>query len=201
MKFYHKIPLYGRLFSAGRKSVNSSIKELLIGTMFSTLPLWFFPLAISFLLKDSPGSFVLIKKSLERGDLFIYSAALIGPLIYLITKRYVEIDNEESADENDNRLFGKINFEFPYGASFFIIAILICMVAAICFGFSNLNAVKDINVVLNTEFLFYFSIFIYIFSLSCLFSVSVYRNELENIGKNLGNDEREFLKKWQNRDE
>lgn len=141
---------------------------------------------------------VLMTSSIERADLFIYSAALIGPLIYSITKDYAEIKDDEEVKKN-NRFRG-ITFKFPYGSLFFVFSIVVCMIAAFCYGISLLSTFPASNITISGGFLVKSSIIVYIFSLACLFAVSVYRNELEDLNKDLSSDEREFMKKWAQRE-
>lgn len=206
---FQRTPLIGRIALAKRSSLKASLIETIIGTLFSTLPIWFFPLVISNMIKGSPSTGELMYNSVKRGDLFIYSAALMGPLIYTITKNYAQLADEKSSDRtSDNAgpveetasVFGRITFEFPYGAAFVITAILVCMVAAISYGISNLSEFPNSGLTLSSEFLVRSSFYVYIFSLVCLFSVSTYREELSTLSKNLPEDERDFFKRWKARE-
>lgn len=192
-----RIPLFGQLVDARWASIRSSFYELLVGTVFSTLPIWFFPIFVSHAITGSPSMGVLMTSSIERADLFIYSAALIGPLIYSITKDYAEVRDDEATGTN-NRL-RSITFKFPYGSLFFVFSIVVCMIAAFCYGISLLSTFPASNISISSGFLVKSSIFVYGFSLACLFTVSVYRNELEDLNKDLSSDERDFMKKWKQR--
>jgi hypothetical protein len=191
-----KVPLFGQLLDARKSSIKSSARELIIATIFSTLPIWFFPIIISQALEGTPGILDQIFRSVERADLFIYSTALVGPLIYSITKNYIELD--QTSKEG---IFGKISFEFPYGMSFIVISPIICMFAAFCYGLSNLSTFDNFELIISKEFITFWSITIYLFSLFCLFAVSVYRAELENVSKSMTSDEQDFLKKWSSRND
>ncbi|MER8829657.1 hypothetical protein NKH73_22795 [Mesorhizobium sp. M0938] len=190
-----RVPLFGQVFEAKPSSIVSSFYETLVGTIFSTLPIWFFPIFFSNSISGGPGTFELFVNSIRRGDLFIYSAALVGPLIYTITKNYAEV----SGDEEKKVPFRTLTFEFPYGPSFVIIAVFICMMAAICYGISNLASFPGAKIILMESFLIKASVLVYIFSLLCLFAVSAYRNEFSTLNRNLSEDERTFFKDWKNR--
>ncbi|MCX7305979.1 MAG: hypothetical protein NTV73_16850 [Hyphomicrobiales bacterium] len=192
--------------SAKPASLRTSLVETVIGTLFATLPIWFFPIFISNLIKGGPSTSELVYNSIRRGDLFIYSAALMGPIIYTITKNYAELsdDDEQPTTEGKNVKssgFRKLTFAFPYGPTFVIISILICMVAAISYGISNISEVSKGGLIVSEEFLVKLSFWIYVFSLLCLFTVSAYREELSTINKNLPEEERDFLKRWKHRND
>lgn len=191
-----RVPLFGQVLDAKASSIVSSFYETLVGTIFSTLPIWFFPIFISNSISGGPDTFELFVNSIRRGDLFIYSAALIGPLIYTITKNYAEVAD---GDGENKAPFRTLTFEFPYGPSFVIIAIFICMMAAICYGISNLSSFPGAKIILMEPFLIKSSVAVYIFSLLCLFAVSTYRNEFSTLNRNLSDDERSFFKNWKNR--
>lgn len=192
-----KLPLIGELWNVKKVSLISAVKELVISTVFSILPIWFFPLISSLFISGSPSLKENMYSSVNQGDLFIYSSALVGPLIFAITNNYAEW-GDSSPSPSASRI-GKLTFEFPYGTYFFFISISVCMIAAICFGLHRFSSTGLITVKLNTDALFNFSLVIYLFSLFCLFCVSVYRNELENFTTTDGKTTRNFVEEWNSR--
>lgn len=58
-------------------------------------------------LKQTPSS-----DAMQTGELFLFSTALVGPLIYIITKNYGERDDSESHS------LLKYRISFPYGSLF-----------------------------------------------------------------------------------
>lgn len=173
-----------------------ALKDMIISLLFSLLPIWFFPLILTFF-SNSPSYMENIITSIGQGDLFIYSSALIGPLIYSITKQYGE--KEENDDGRKSRFPITLTIKFPYGTTFFIISILVCMIAAICFGLLRFQSLQIISATLQGEAFLYTSIVIYVFTLSCMYCVSVYRLELESAPKHFGGDTEELMEAWKNR--
>ena len=117
IRFLSRIPMIGGIFEAKQKSRISALFEIVISTLFSTLPIWFFPLLASTFIKSSPNFSDNVYSSISQGDLFIYSSALVGPLIFAITSNYA-VWGSDNPSPNASR-FGKLTFEFPYGVWFF----------------------------------------------------------------------------------
>lgn len=196
---YHvrKVPLFGQLFEVSGKSFRSALSEIFISTIFSTLPIWFFPLLASIFIANSPSLMRNILTSVDQGDLFIYSSALVGPLIFAITKNYAEWGSENPS-ANASQL-GKLTFEFPYGTWFFLIAIAICMIAAVCFGLMRFSSMGLITAQFQMDNFLWVSGGMYLFALLCLFTVSIYRNELQDFSANANEDTQNFVDQWNSR--
>lgn len=193
------LPLVGGIFEAKPQSRRAALLELSISTLFSTSPLWFFPLLAAVFIRSSPSFVENVHSSISQGDLFIYSTALVGPLIFAITKNYA-VWNDEHSSPNASR-FGKLTFEFPSGMWFFLISLAICAVAAFCFGLLRLSSMGLILVEINTENMLITSGLLYGFTLICLYAVSVYKNELENFSGQGNSDTHDFVKQWNSRDD
>ncbi|MBN8244777.1 hypothetical protein JF546_17320 [Nitratireductor aquimarinus] len=191
-----KVPIYGQLLNSSWTSVKASLHDLLITTLFSLLPLWFYPTIVKF--GFGTPFWATVKSFVNGGELFIYSAALVGPLIYAITKKYGEERNQEG-DEPDG-VFPKIpSIQFPYGVWFVLISILVCCFAAIFFGIMRANTEANLPVQPDEDSLFIASGFLYLFTLSCFFCVSVYRLNLENTPREFGRDTRNLMDQWEQR--
>lgn len=195
--FLQGIPLYGGLFRASSKSLKSSGIELFVSTLFSTLPIWFFPLILSLAISGSPTFSTLLLNSIARGDLFIYSTAIAGPLIYVITKRYGERVEPADPDSVKPNHFRQWTIAFPSGASFIWASAGILLIASLLFSFYILPTFAEVKLKLNEGFLFYMSIVVYVFSLSCFYAVTVYKCEMGiDISKEMRDDEKGFLKEY-----
>lgn len=200
----HHTPVLNKLVLAKRSSWKASLAETGVGTLFSTLPIWFFPVVLSNMITGSPPTLELMYNSVSRGDFFLYSAALMGPLIYTIMRNYAQrVDDGSDASGVDQAAskmpFLKYTFEFPYGGFFVLAAIFVCMVAAVCYGLSNLSSVANSGFTVSESFSVQASIWVYIFSLVCLFAVSTFKEELSTLNRNLPQDERDFYEKWKAR--
>ncbi|MGP4806476.1 hypothetical protein ACSV5G_22160 [Agrobacterium cavarae] len=191
------MPLIGELPNSNWSSIKSAIVETALSTVFSTVPIWFFPLISALFLSTKVTFGESVYATVSQGDLYIYAASLVGPLIFAITANYASWD-DRGASPGTSRL-GKLTFAFPYGTWFFIISIIVCAMAAICFGIARFSTTGVIAAELNIDNLFKFSVAIYAFSIFCLFCVTVYRNELASGKFNDAESTREFLEEWNNR--
>ena len=194
---FARLPIYGELVSVRSDSRKDAITELLVTTVFSLLPIWFFPLLMSF--TDQP-ILEAVRSCVERGELYLYSAALLGPLIYSVSKRYGVNDDVADVSESERRGSPKIvSFRFPYKGLFSVIAILVCGVAAGVFALVRLSIDGLLVPDLNEEAVLWASVILYVFTLSCMFCVLVYRLELEDIPNRFGDDTKELLDQWRDR--
>ena len=136
-----------------------------------------------------------------RGELYLYSAALLGPLIYSVSKRYEATGNSVS-EMSESRLRGfprVVSLRFPYEGLFSVIAILVCCIAGGVFALIRANADGLLAPDLNEQTTLVVSVFLYGFTLSCMFCVLVYRLDLEDIPNRFGDDTEELSDQWRDR--
>jgi hypothetical protein len=167
--------------------------ELVITTFFSTMPLWIMPLIGPLIFETHLSFYDHLLSTIRSGELFVYCAALVGPLVYIITRRYGEISNE-------NNKFS-LMIAFPHGMLFVLVSALICIFAGFAFGLMKnpLFEAKESGIAFNLTGVFWTSIFVYLLSLYCVFSASAYRNALTEFVKDNPIDEDTFSKAFENR--
>lgn len=187
-----KIPVYGQLINSDRSSLRAAFTELSIATIFSLFPIWLYPIIM--LVGFGEAFWSNAESFIEGGELFLFSSALVGPLIYSITKKYGE--DEGDREETTSRFPRIRSIQFPYGFWFVLISILICLFSAIFFGLMRVNSANPLTARLDEDALFIVSTVMYFFTLSCFFSVSVYRLNLENIPRAFGDDTRDLMTEW-----
>lgn len=192
-----KIPVVGMLADVRGKSVASATYEIFITTLFSTLPIWFFPTVYTLFFVDSPGFYSNILESVSQGDLYVYSSSLIGPLVFAITYSYGTW-NSEYAPTTASKI-GNLAIAFPYGSWFLVISLIIAMTSVFCFGFTRFTISGFILAKLNREALLLFSAGLYAFSLVLLFIVSIYKADLTEMSANDGSETSNFVDEWNNR--
>ncbi|MFL6731530.1 MAG: hypothetical protein ACJ8EP_04230, partial [Sphingomicrobium sp.] len=78
-----RLPLLGRLKEVPADALKEARDEVLTTTLFAAMPFWF-PLIAYLVMTEAPAAL----EPLHKGELLIYSASLVGPLTYIITKRY-----------------------------------------------------------------------------------------------------------------
>ena len=121
------IPILGRLWDCRRDHLKEAFYEVACVLLFSTLPLWFFPLVSSIIFTVDLAFF---SETVANGELLIYAATLSGTMVYFISKRYGSVESRPETGEGP--MLG-MTVSFPYGGFFIVLSALICMSAAAIF--------------------------------------------------------------------
>jgi hypothetical protein len=137
-----------------------------------------------------------INDAVKTGELFIYAAALSGPLVYVITKRYGTF----SMDYGVRKLHKyPLSISFPYGGLFVGIALIMCIISGFTFtvlknpSFSTPEDLKRINF----DGIIALSWLSFVVSTIILFCVTAYRNMLDNMSKgSQRKQEEDFFDEW-----
>ncbi|WP_422020401.1 hypothetical protein [Pyruvatibacter mobilis] len=156
-------------------------KEILVVATFSFMPLWL-GMVIFSALPTTGALSSFLKEFSSSGDALLTSSALVGPLIYLITKRYGNFPND-------------FTMHFPAGWFFIILSMIICIISAGLFGFygTNQNLIDT-----NSDAMKNWSIIITFLAISNLFFTSVIRNSMDRGAPNImRSDTQSFLDDWQ----
>lgn len=191
-----KVPIYGQLVNASSRSIKEATTDLITATLFSLLPLWFYPIISKF--AYGTDFWPTVKSFVGGGELFLYSAALVGPLIFSITRKYGErIQDTDATDGGDHSTFPrKYTIQFPYGIWFVLVSALVLGFAAYFFGILREASLTTVARPPNSENLLMVSGFMYIFTLSCFYCVSVYRLQLDSTTEQFGADTRDLMDEW-----
>lgn len=182
------IPFVGRLPECRFKDIKEAAIEVIIATIFSTMPIWFLRIVGPLFLKQTPAS-----DAIRTGELFLFSAALVGPLIYIITKNYGEKDEAESL------AFKQYRISFPYGAGFVFFSVFLCFLSSLSFTVLRNPLFKQdqLNALINYDGVITVSWWIFWISILVFFCATAYRNSIEHVGDSLRSDERDFAKEWE----
>ena len=188
------IPFAHDFHKCSYKDFREAGAEALITTFFSTMPLWIMPV-LGPIIFSTEASFVdHLLGTIRGGELFVYCAALVGPLIYIITRRYGEI--------SQNRNQFSFTIQFPHGVAFVLFSALICIFAGFAFSLMK-NPVfvptTETSLKFNPHGIFWASTFIYGLSLYCIFAASAYRNAMTGFVRDNRTDEEVFSKQWEER--
>jgi hypothetical protein len=167
--------------------------ETAITTFFSTMPLWIMPILGPVIFQSEIDFTDHLKSTIQGGELFVYCAALLGPLVYIITRKYGEI---RKSDGTFN-----LAISFPHGLAFILFSVLICIIAGFAFSLMKNPALitQSTAFKLNHSGIFWLSIALYLLSLYCFFSASVYRNAMSGFVKSGHADEDSFAEAWASR--
>lgn len=186
------IPILGKLWTCRSEHLKEAFYEVAVVLLFSTLPLWFFPLISSILFTIKLPFFA---DTVSSGELLIYAASLSGAMVYFISKKYGSI--ESNAESGGGPLLA-VSVSFPYGRFFIILSALICMFAAAVFFMLrvakyllvSMPGVIDIDGTAFTSWLL-FSVAVILF-----YCAVAYRNLLED-GRSYRNEPaEEILDDW-----
>lgn len=194
------VPIYGQLLNSSKNAIMGAAKELFIATIFSLFPIWFYPLILR-VASDRP-FWETLKSFAAGGELYLYSAALLGPWLYAVHKTYGGSASEENSNESTSKThsFPKIwSIQFPYGTSFAVTAALIACTTAFLFGMLRTSVPPALAFEPDDGATLWVSSTIYVISLSCMFCILVYRLNLESVAERFGEDTEELLKQWQRR--
>ena len=172
------IPFCGQFHLCSRKDLKEAGIELLITIVFSSMPLWLLPLLAPVILKTDVGFTKQVYQTITGGELLVYCAALAGPLIYVITRRYGEVRSENDGAAGGSKLANRFGYAiaFPHGTAFMFFLAMICIVSGVSFSLMK-NPAMDVTK-LNFPGIFWASIGMYLFSLYCFFFASAYRNAI-----------------------
>ena len=193
-----RVPIYGPLLVVRWPSFRDGAKELGVATVFSLLPIWLYPSLLW--LADQP-FWETVRSCVVRGELYLYSAALLGPLIYSVSKRYgpSDDDNSESSEPRQRGFSMVLSFRFPYEGLFSVISLLVCTMAGTVYAWMQASAQGLISLQINEEQTLQASVLLYCFTLSCMFCVLVYRLDLEDIPARFTDDTGGLLSQWRER--
>lgn len=189
VRLFRSIPLFGELVDTPPKHQKSAIKEMLWTTVLATLPIWFFPIAAWVLFRNAPSVVDGIWSSISQGDLYLYSAGIVGPLMFALTTSYGEWDTESATAGR----IGRFAILFPYGTWFITISFGLVSISTFFFGFIRYNSTGQIETVLNSDLLVQLSIWIYAIANMAMLLVIAYRNRLQNFVAESKSEEHDFV--------
>jgi drug/metabolite transporter (DMT)-like permease len=170
-KVARKIPLVGRLREVPGPARLQAFYETLTTTVFATMPFWVLPALGYFMFKPKPDW----DEALQRGEGLVYASALLGPLVYVITKRYGRFNLLKGGDTTASN---PLSMSFPYGGAFVTITALTCAIAGFAFAIQSSgkgSAPTDQNGMIALSWI------LIIMSTSIFFLVTAYSNMLDDL--------------------
>ena len=125
-RFLRSLPLVGRLGEVPSDERRQALYETLTTSLFATMPFWVLPALGYFLYSPKP----TLDEAMQKGEGLIYAAALLGPLVYVLTRRYGRFN----LLNNSRQVASPLSMSFPYGGLFVTITALSCAVAGFAFA-------------------------------------------------------------------
>ncbi len=187
---FSKIPIVGPL--PGKCSIRNLLDafwETASFSIFATMPLWFLPLISHWIFTSNKTIVDQTINLASDGELFVYSAAALGPLVYIITKKYGEWKLQS---------IHLLTIQFPSGSSFLVFSFAVCIVSGFCYGVVRIPELKSANLPLDHAGTIRLSFIMFVGALICLFCASAYRNSIEEFVRSVKmNNDDEFSKSWE----
>ncbi|MBJ7441533.1 MAG: hypothetical protein JHD35_21300 [Sphingopyxis sp.] len=190
-----RVPLLGRLAEVGAEGIKQAIFETLTTLLFATMPFWILPSLGYYLFAPPPK----LSEALQKGEGLVFAAGLLGPLVYVITKRYGRFNWRFLSPDSPSR---PLSMSFPYGGLFVIITALTCAIAGFTFAIMNRPAASIAG--LNKAGLVNLSWLLMIGAAVIFFLVTAYRNMLDELERDKADkvveeqprQENAFLANW-----
>ena len=117
----------GRISEVSNEAKKQAFFETATTTVFASMPFWLLPLLGYFLFTTRPE----FADGLRHGEGLIYASVLLGPLVYVITKRYGRFNVKHG------ETLTPLSISFPYGGLFLIITALTCCIAGFTFALAK----------------------------------------------------------------
>ena len=166
MNLICQIPIFGKVPADSRyRDHAEALRELTPNILLSTFPIWLGALFQVAIIDNSGGyynSFAkIVVQYISKGELFLYSTALLAPLFYIMLKEY-----------KDRR-------HFPSSMSFAVVAISILLLCSGLFAIRHASETVSPPFGLDSDFVFYVSVVVYGTSVLLVYLAHVYRNLMD----------------------
>jgi hypothetical protein len=186
-------PFVGRLPECSGSDLKEAGTEVLVATVFSTMPLWLLPVLSAVLFVHPVSGY----EAIRSGELFLFSAALVGPLVYIISKNY-----GERHDNGSVRVpLLHYSIRFPYGQGFIYACVAICLISSFAFIVLRNPLFSDTNLsrVINYDGVIGLSWATFVSATIIFYCATAYRNGIDNIVRVMPSQEEDFVREWEMR--
>jgi len=172
-----------RFTDCGSQDYTQAAVEVLIVCISAFLPLWAGMLVFS--ITDMTGSVAKYGNSfMMSGEMFSIACAIIGPLIYVVTKKY-------------GHLADPLTLRFPYSTSFSIFIVLIWFTSGCVFVLIKATELFHVEIV-DADALWSLSLTVTLAAVAILYFATVFRNFIDRIdaGRLMHDDQERFVKEF-----
>lgn len=179
------IPFIRDLRRCRRKDYTEATKEVIGTVVLAVLPIWLGAILAALIPRASASHYV--GDFLSSGEALLISAALIGPSIYIITKRYGNLPRS-------------LTIHFPQGWFLILLWFTLCMIITAIFGVQRMYPQIAPNLqgpLLDAEWMQKLSGWILVITIAALYVVTVFKNFAEEgASAEMRSEEGEFLDEW-----
>jgi len=158
-------------WTSNHRAYFDAAREVGLSVLLSTLPLWFAPI-LAVMLTDTRVPYTTqLYHSVRSGELFLYSAATLGPIAYVLFSKFDETPFGNSAD-------GRRTTTIPAASIFGIMAIVVALFSGGGYGLLRLKDLDIISFSVNEPNILLGSGIIYIISVLSLYTILILRNRI-----------------------
>ena len=179
------VPLIRDLRRCRRSDYAEAEKEVIATVIFALLPVWLGAVLMVLIPRASVGHYV--GEFLSSGEALLISTALIGPSIYIITKKYGDLPKS-------------FTIHFPQGWFLVIFSLMICMITTAIFGMQRIYAQvapPPNEGLFDDSLMRSFSILVLLLTIVGLYIVTVFKNFAEDGAVvEMHSETAEFLQEW-----
>ncbi|MAU59821.1 MAG: hypothetical protein CMI62_03710 [Parvibaculum sp.] len=179
-------------------SLKEAIIETSMAVVFSTIPLWLFPLFSPIIFNVPQGTGAQLVDNVRGGELFLYAVATLGPILYLTTYKYLQKNEVEAEDGTKSTSY---EIDLPLGRTLAVLSALMAIGFGAIFGSIRLNFVVGSPLEVNQNGTIFLSLLAYSFSILCFCTTTYFRNCVTNGAASdlMRSDEANFLAGWRKR--
>lgn len=177
----------GRIGACAAEDFGRAFVEVFVICASAFLPLWA-GLGFFLLTKIEHAAKIYGRTFMESGDILLISCAIIGPLIYILTRRY-------------GNLPAPLTLRFPYSIGFSLIILLIWFIAGGVFVIEKGGAFYPaVASIFDDNAMIDLSAVIGISTISILYFATVLRNYMERVdpASLMHDDQERFLRDFRN---
>jgi hypothetical protein len=178
---------FTRIRACSAEDFSQACIEVMIICISAFLPIWLglFVLSITTLL-GSMGAF--LTSFMTSGDALLIACGIIGPLIYVLTKKY-------------GRLEDPLTLRFPYSPGLSLLILVIWVIAGVVFVLKKMSDLQLLSpTVIDKGAIWNLSLFITFGSVTVLYFATVFRNNMDHSDPAvlMHNEQEEFVKDYEN---
>jgi hypothetical protein len=178
------VPFFRDLTRCRGKDFVEAAKEVISILLLAVIPVWIGAVVMMLIPRASVGHY--IQEFLTSGEALLVSAALAGPSVYIITKKYGDLPKS-------------LSVHFPQGWFLIIVSLAICMITSAVFGFQRgySQFQPHQSELFDPTLMYRLSLAILVATFATLYIVTVFRNFVEDgASLEMHSETNDFLNQW-----
>ena len=192
------IPIIRTTITLSKAARKSALHETVITALFSTTPIWLFPIIFGVFTTSSVSE--LFRNVLSKGELYLFSAALVGPIIYWILGENLYLPRSGSEDDSNNKsaqMIGDLRRKFPDAISFIFCLFCIAVISSFVILLLHTEELQPWALDLDNKTINFVGLGMFIFSNFLLFSALATKYDLNDPGNSMREKTHNFAQDFQ----